>query len=265
MKIVVVGRGRVGNTLCHALEEDGTHPVVAMGKALEKTALREADLVVIAVPDDAIESVARAISPWVQPAARVVHCAGSRSTRELDACAARGAKVGVMHPLVSFPSARSHPSLAGKTFVVQGDRAAIAACRRVTKACGARVVVAPTDNPIYHAAAAIAANGTAALAAIAADLMQRVGVSRKDAHRAIGGLIQSVGDNVARLGTPDALTGPVARGEVSTVSRHREALRKASKKGLAAYDAVLPVVVQTAVAQGLPREQARALRRLLRD
>lgn len=262
MNITILGRGRVGSALRRSLEHNGTHDVTAMGRELKLSALRDANAVILAVSDGAIQSVAERIATNLRPGTTVLHCAGARGVDELDACAARGANVGVMHLLVSFPSKRRYPNLEGKTFVVNGSPRAIATSRRIGKACGARVIVAETADPIYHAAAALVANGAAALAFVAVGLLERLGMARGDAERSMGGLLQSVGENVQRLGVPDALTGPVARGDSTTVDRHRRALRRVGRRALSAYDAVLPVILQAAEAAGLPRRQAEEIRRV---
>lgn len=261
MKVAIVGRGRVGSSLRRSLGHDGTHDVTAMGRKPNFSALRAADVVILAVSDDAIGSVAERIATELKPGTTVLHCAGARGIDELDACATLGANVGVMHPLVSFPSKRRDPSLEGKTFVVNGSPRAVAMSRRIGKACGARVITAETANPVYHAAAALVANGAAALAFVAVRLLEGLGVARRDAERSIGGLLQSVGDNVQNVGVPDALTGPVARGDSSTVDRHRRALRRVSRDALSAYDALLPVILESAVAAGLSRRRADEIRR----
>jgi len=262
MNIAIVGRGRVGSALRRSLEHDGAHDVTAMGRKPNPSALRDANVVILAVSDDAIQSVAERIATELKPGATVLHCAGARGVDELEACAARGANVGVMHPLVSFPSRRRHPNLESKTFVVNGSPRAIAMSRRIGKACGARVIVAETADPIYHAAAALVANGAASLAFVAVGLLERLGAARADAERAVGGLLESVGENVRSLGVPEALTGPVARGDSSTVDRHRRALRRVGRRALSAYDALLPVILQSAEAAGLPRRQADEIRRV---
>lgn len=263
MNVHIIGRGRVGSALGRSLRSSRRHRVTTSGRRLQPSRMRVADVIILAVPDDAIETVATAIAPSLTPGACVLHCAGARGTEELDACRARGASVGIMHPLVSFPSKRAHPSLDGTTFTVQGTRKAIAASRQIASACGARAVVASTGDPSYHAAAALAANGGAALAFASVQVLTRLGFERRAAERAIGGLLRTVGDNVERLGVPEALTGPIARGEADTVALHRRALRDVDEGGLLAYDAVLPVVVRCARAAGLAKKRAERILRLL--
>jgi len=261
MNVLIVGRGRVGNGLRRSLGASKSIEARASGRRVSTSSVRGADVIVLAVPDDAIKAVAETIAPHLHPKATVVHCAGARGPDELDACAARGAAVGVMHPLVSFPSKRSHPSLTGTSFTVSGDRAAISASRKIASACGARVVVAPTGDPAYHAAAALAANGAVALAFAAVSILERLGFEKRSAERAIGGLLGSVGENIQRIGVPDALTGPIARGDAPTVGRHRSAVRRLSRDALAAYDAVLPIIVRTARAAGLSKAKAARINR----
>jgi predicted short-subunit dehydrogenase-like oxidoreductase (DUF2520 family) len=265
MKIAIVGRGRVGSALRRSLEHHGTHDVTTMGRKLDLAALRDSDVVILAVSDDAIESIAEKIAGELKPRTTVLHCAGARGIDELDTCATRGAHVGVMHPLVSFPSTRRHPRLEGKTFVVHGSPRALTMSRQIGRACGARVITAETANPVYHAAAALAANGAVALAFVAVRLLEGLGIAKRDAERSIGGLLESVGENVQSIGVPDALTGPVARGDASTVDRHRKALRRVDRGALSAYDALLPVISQTAEAAGLSRRRADQIRRIAKQ
>lgn len=261
MNILIVGRGRVGSGLRRALRASGLHEVRSAGRNVQPSRVREADTILLAVSDDAIEPVAESVSPHLRPGAAVLHCAGARGTDLLAACEARGAAVGVMHPLVSFPSARRSPSLRGTTFTLQGSARALTVGRQVARACGARALIAQTGAPGYHAAAALVANGAAALAFVSAGVLERLGFEKRDAERAIGGLLKSVGDNVQELGVPAALTGPIARGEVGTVEAHRRAIRRFGRDALSTYDAMVPVVVRCARAAGLtPKIAAKILR-----
>jgi len=259
VKIVVIGRGRVGRALSRALADDRSHDVVSMGRKLDRSRLAGADVTLVAVGDQEIAALSERIAPCLRAGAVVVHCAGARGRDELEPCSQRGAHVGVMHPLVSFPSTRRAPSLHGTTFVLSGDPKARSAARRIAKVCGARAIVADTTDPLYHAAAAFAANGAASLAFVAVGWLERLGIGRRAAERAVGGLLISVGENVRELGVPNALTGPVARGDVETVARHRRALRGVGRTSLASYDAVLPLIVDTARALGLPARVAKAM------
>jgi predicted short-subunit dehydrogenase-like oxidoreductase (DUF2520 family) len=256
MNILIIGRGRVGRALRRSLESSGQHNVVTVGRRWNRSSVQRADAVVLAVSDGSIEAVARKVAPDVSHSTTVLHCAGGRGTEELRSCEACGAAVGIMHPLVSFPSMRSSPDLHGTTFSVNGSRRAIATSRRIARSCGARAVVAQTGDGAYHAAAALAANGAAALAFVSVGVLEDLGFDKRAAERAIGGLLQSVGENVQNLGVPSALTGPIARGDVGAVANHRSALRRVSRDALTAYDSVVPIIVKCARAAGLSQAKA---------
>jgi predicted short-subunit dehydrogenase-like oxidoreductase (DUF2520 family) len=256
MKLLIIGRGRVGNALRRSLAPSEAFETTIEGRRWNASSVRAADAVVLAVSDDSIETLANAVAPYLKHGATVLHCAGARGTGELRACQDHGAAVGVMHPLVSLPSRRSSPSFVGMTFCVHGSRRAVSTSRRIAKASGAVVVVAQTGDARYHAAAALAANGAAALAFVSVQVLEHVGFDKRAAERAIGGLLQSVGENVQRLGVPDSLTGPIARGDASTVARHRDALRTTNRSLLSTYDALIPTIVSCARAAGLTRSKA---------
>ena len=259
MKVLVIGRGRVGQALARSAKADAKVEVTSAGRRVASRRVRDADVVVLSVPDEAIETVAATLATNVEPGTSVLHCAGARDLDLLEPCRERGASVGVMHPLVSFPSKRGSPSLSGKTFVLRGEPKAVAAGRKVARACGARAVVAPERiGSAYHAAAALVANGAAALAFVSVGVLERLGFEKRDAEQALGGLLQTVGENVARIGVPEALTGPIARGEPNTVAAHRTALHK-NPRALEAYDALIPIIIRCARAAGLSSSDAKAI------
>jgi len=91
---------------------------------------------------------------------------------------------------------------------------------------------------------------------VSVGVLERLGFDKRAAEQAIGGLLRSVGENVQKLGVPDALTGPIARGEAATVAKHRAALRRVKRDALSAYDALVPIIVKCARAAGLSRASA---------
>ena len=265
MNLLIVGRGKVGRTLGRALRKRPDLNVSTAGRQVPAVRVRQADVVVLAVPDQGIRSVAEALAPHLSRGSVVLHCAGARDPDELEACAAQGAATGVMHPLVSFADPRRGPALAETTFTVSGDDAAIRAARQVAKACGARALVGPISDPAYHAAAALVANGAVALAHTGVLALVRLGFERRKSERGIAGLLRSVADNIDTLGVPTALTGPIARGDAGTVQRHRAALRRIGPRFLATYDRLSPVIVECARAAGLSSRKAATVLRTLED
>lgn len=285
MRLTIVGQGRVGRGLARVLRRTGppgarlrlgrsgrsrrpSHEVevrMTAGRQPVAQAIRRADVILLAVPDPAIEPTAAAIAPKLGPSPVVLHASGSRSPEVLAACAERGAAIGACHPLASFADPQQPPSLAGVTFLLAGDTVAVRAGRRLARAVGGRALTGPAPGPAYHAAAAMSANGSAALAAVAVRILEDLEVESVDAQRAIGALLRTVAENVENVGLPAALSGPVIRGDAATVRRHREALDELDYAAKEAYDAIAPAILDLAVDGGLPEPRAEAVREALAE
>jgi len=171
------------------------------------------DVVVLAVPDAAVEGVARAIDP--RHDAAVVHLSGSLG---LDVLAPHRRRSS-LHPLVPLPDPETgcRRLLGGATFAVAGD----AAAAELVAVFGGRTLdVDPAARVAYHAAATIAANHLVALLG----QVERVAASAGLPFTAFVELARAALDDVAELGPARALTGPAARGDLETLSAHRRAL-----------------------------------------
>jgi predicted short-subunit dehydrogenase-like oxidoreductase (DUF2520 family) len=118
----------------------------------------------------------------------------------------------------------------------------------------------------YHAAAGLVANGAAALAAGGAALLGRAGVDGATAAAMLGPLLRSVAENVERLGLPEALTGPVRRGDVAGVGKHLETLARLAPDLVGLYVAMAATQVPLARALGdAPGESFDAIEARLRE
>jgi predicted short-subunit dehydrogenase-like oxidoreductase (DUF2520 family) len=266
VKVWILGRGKLGRALAFGLSQGGVDAQLSAARRTLRFAPARTRAFILAVPDAAIATLAERLASQLGPGDVVLHCAGSRGPDELRAARARGASTAAMHPLVSFASPRTLPELAGTSFVVSGDARAVRTARRLCASLGAHAVHAAVLGPAYHAAAALLANGSAALGFAAVEILCQLGLSRRTAERALGGLLASVAFNVRAIGVPAALTGPVARGDRQTVRRHLEALRGLGEEHAESYRRVQPLIERCADAQramatgkkGEERDRARA-------
>ena len=104
------------------------------------------------------------------------------------------------------------------------------------RALGARAVFLEAGNlALYHAGAVMASNYVVALADTAQSLLIKAGVPADQALPILIPLLQSVVQNLAQLGLPGALTGPVARGDVESVERHIGTLEARAPELVALY------------------------------
>ncbi len=84
--------------------------------------------------------------------------------------------------------------------------------------------IAPEAKPLYHAAATLAAGGTAAVVSLATRAWERAGIPEEEARPALAGLAARAAEAAASRGFEEAFTGPIARRDVGTVRAHRQAL-----------------------------------------
>jgi predicted short-subunit dehydrogenase-like oxidoreductase (DUF2520 family) len=221
------------------------------------------DGVVIAVPDDALASVATRLAARPLPAGvPVLHTCGSRGSEVLSALAAAGHPVGSLHPLAAVADpVGGTDRLRGAWWGVEGEGPARALAERIVAGCGGRALaVEPGGKPAYHAAAVLAANCTVALLSLAEGVMARAGVPADDARAALAALSAGAVENVAAAGPERALTGPVARGDAETVALNLSRL-SAGERGV--YSLLGREALRLARAGGLEDAAARRVGRLL--
>lgn len=240
MKVTILGNSKVGRTLVRALRARGH--AVSLHRRRAKLSKRPivSPLVVVATRDDEIPKLASELANGhcVSPRTAVVHTAGGAGLDVLDALRGVAAGIGQAHPLLSFASAGAPPDFRGAHMLIRGDPVAVRRARALARAVGMIPRAWDVDVALYHAAAGLLANGSAALAALAGTLLEEAGAPPRDVARALGPLLRSVGHNVERLGLPLALTGPVRRGDIATVRRHLEAIERVSPETLPVYVAV---------------------------
>lgn len=191
-------------------------------------AMRPAAVWLIGTPDDQIGRACDALAAAgvLVPGAVVFHCSGALPSTVLHSAAEAGAAVASVHPIRSFASpAQSADGFAGTWCGIEGQPAAVAQLSSAFAAIGARVVPIDAEfKTLYHSAAVFASNYLVTLLDVAMQAYEKSGVPRDTALQLMEPLVRGAVDNVFRLGTADALTGPIARGDTATVLRQYRAV-----------------------------------------
>jgi predicted short-subunit dehydrogenase-like oxidoreductase (DUF2520 family) len=264
----VVGAGRVGAVLGAALEAAG-HRVIATAavstasrdraaRLLPRAAILPADevaraatdLLLLAVPDDALHGVVAGLARTgaLPPGQIVAHTSGAHGLAVLGEV--RGM---ALHPAMTFTGEASDlDRLPGIAWGVTAHDRAVAT-RLVADLGGAPEWIAEESRPVYHSALAHGANHLVTLVNEAADMLRAAGVERPEA--VLSPLLHAALDNALRLGDA-ALTGPVSRGDAGTVGRH---LDRMPADAVPAYLALARRTADRAIASGRLRPQDAAL------
>lgn len=268
----VIGGGRAGRTLARVFALKGAFAIgdvldpmpaagaaavafIGSGRAVGALAdMHPADVWMLTPPDDQIVASGQALaaSGLLKAGNTVFHCSGALPSRDLAAAVGGTAAVASVHPLKSF----ADPALAARSFdgtycAAEGDAAALAVLKPAFAAIGARVSeIDPAFKTIYHAASVIVCNYLTALLETGIRSYEKSGFKRDDALRVMEPLVRETLDNIFRLGTVDALTGPIARGDHAVVARQVEALAAWDPRVAAIYGQLGAVAVDLARAQG---------------
>jgi predicted short-subunit dehydrogenase-like oxidoreductase (DUF2520 family) len=245
--ISIVGAGRLGCALGRSLRQLGWRigPVVTRSAAHSRAAVlaigagkplatptsevMDADVILLATPDDVLADVARQLAKLAGHKCRgkiVLHGSGVLDNKVLQPLARCGAATGSIHPMQTFTK-NSRPKLKGIVFAIEGDPRARHAAGAMARALGGvPVPVASSSKPAYHAAGTLVAGHALALTEAAAQLLIKVGFTRAHAVVTLLPLIRQMLDNFEKHGPRAAWTGPASRGDYATVAKHRKALRR---------------------------------------
>ncbi|TSD63685.1 Rossmann-like and DUF2520 domain-containing protein [Aeromicrobium piscarium] len=274
-RVGVVGAGRVGAVLAARLRAAG-HEIVGVSGRSDATRLRiatllgdvpvlapvqlatEADVLVLAVPDDSLAEVAEQLAPASRPGQYVVHTSGRHGRAVLAPFADQGARTAAVHPAMTFTGTEidlDRSCVFGLT-AADDDRETIAAL--VADLGGTPMWIAEADRVAYHAALAHGANHLTTLVTQAMDVLRGIGAD--DPASVLRPLLTAALDNTLAYGDA-ALTGPVARGDVDTVHAHLGALGEDTRR---TYRALAEATAERAQVTGrIDAEPARRLREVL--
>jgi predicted short-subunit dehydrogenase-like oxidoreductase (DUF2520 family) len=183
------------------------------------------EIIWLCVSDDAIAPTAAILAKRASWKGKIaLHSSGARSSRELATLARQGAAVGSLHPMQTFVRA-SRATLAGVSFAVEGDPAAIRAGRRIARDLGGSVfTIRPEAKVLYHAIGSFCSPMIIATLATAERIAQAAKIPPAAAKRIMHPILQQTIANFLAKGPAAAFSGPINRGDINTIRKHLEAL-----------------------------------------
>lgn len=238
----VIGVGRAGAAMAGALRAAGhqlvgVHAVSATSRERAEVLLpgvpvldvqplvERSELVLLAVPDDALPDLIQGLATvgaW-HPGQLVVHPSRVHGLEALAPATAAGAIPLVVTPVLALTgfSMDTH-RLTDAAFAVTAPEPVLPIAQALAVEMGGEPVIVACDRRrLFFAAVAHLSDSLTTLVAQSERVLEDVGVERPD--RVVGPLLRAAVDDVVAVGE-DALLGPVARGEASTVAAYRAAL-----------------------------------------
>ncbi len=251
----MIGAGRLGKNIaraiieeqlgqltavCNRSHESGLFAVQQIGSGIAVSATKElppAELTFITTPDDAISTIVNELAQGetLTPGSVIIHCSGALSTKELTPLKEQGCFIGNFHPAKAF----RHDSLNPNVFrnclcIVEGDKQAIDLLIAIFKPLGTTLIPINAEKKAsYHAAGVFSANYLVTLSAATVELLIEAGIPQDLAHQLNLQLMQSSLTNIEQTAVlSQALTGPLARGDMHTIEKHLAALHQPALNAL---------------------------------
>lgn len=190
--------------------------------------LPDCDLLLIAVRDDAIPEVATRLAPLADSVPVAAHMSGFTPVTALEALGSVGIEIGGFHPLQTLPDPeRGADALRGAFVGVGGGSGATSVLTELAESLGmATFPLADESRPAYHAGAAAASNFVITALATAGDLMLEARIDPIVTRP----LVEQAVANLYELTSESPLTGPIARGDITTVAGQLRAAAAVSEE-----------------------------------
>ena len=279
LDIAIVGAGTLATALAPALRRSGyriseivsrdSAPSLARARKLAKrvaaraTYMREAQfaakVIWTCVPDDAIAGLATQLAArtnWQKKL--VLHSSGALGSEILDPLKQAGALTASAHPLMTFVSI-SKPGLKGVPFALEGDPRALVTIGAIVRSIGGKPFrIAPEMKPAYHLFGFFCSPALVALLAAAQQVGELAGFAQRGrSGELMGPIVRQTIDNFFRATPQQAFSGPLRRGDVVTLRKHLDVLKKHPEL-LAIYKSLAGIALKE-----LPVANAEALRNLI--
>ncbi len=281
----IVGMGMVGTAIGSLLKKAG-HEIISIydkspvalkkakpyiaGKTFRnfQEAINNADCILITTPDDVISSTCGEIArSCVIKGKFVFHMSGAGGLDLLEAAKNAGAYVASIHPLQSFSSVDNAIANIPKSYfgITANEKAKTPAKNIVRDLGGIPFFISDKQKPLYHAAACLASNYLVCLLNTVEFIYQTIGINEKDAKKAYLPLVYGSLKNIERSGSVQSLTGPIARGDISTIKKHIAAINKTMPQYSFLYSSLGVIAAKMAQQKGsLNTRQAKIINELLK-
>jgi predicted short-subunit dehydrogenase-like oxidoreductase (DUF2520 family) len=236
--VSIIGAGRVGTAIAVSLRDGGLTIENVVSRKKEDaewlarrvgasgfdttlpTAVGKSDVLFITTPDREIARVARDLTPHLEKRSLVAHVSGTYPSEILRPVEEQGASILAMHPCQAFADKATAPEqLPGSYFCLEGKKDAIARGRTLAETMRCPSFVLPaSEKALYHVACTVASNYLVVLAERASSVLEETGIEPEEALRILLPLVRGTLKNIERLGAAPSLTGPIERGDATTVA-----------------------------------------------
>ena len=243
--ISIIGAGRLGGALAKAIEESKQFElhshIPARSKSFAKLGKNNGPQVLFVVTkDDQIKKVAaQAVKKAGSNLQIIIHCAGSLSPDILPKL--KGVDRLTLHPIQSIADAKEKSLKRIAWMICTDSKAAMHFAKDLVSSLDAIDIlkIKPLQLPLYHAITVFASNFAILLIGAVELMSASLKIDKKRLKSAIAPLMKTSLENALADDAKKVLTGPIARKDLSTILKHRIALKKQPRALRKIYEAFL--------------------------
>ncbi|WP_066679165.1 DUF2520 domain-containing protein [Clostridium septicum] len=243
MKIGFIGAGKVGFSLgkyltennitvtgYYSRNEDSAYEASIFTKTKQynnlKEIINESDAIFITTPDREIQKVWNEIKKLSIQNKLICHCSGSLSSSIFSNINQYGAYGYSIHPMLAISDKyNSYKNLKEAFITIEGHEKYRNKFKRLIESLGNKATIISNENKaLYHAASVIVSNLVLGLINNSVSYLEQCGFKEEEAINALYPLIIFNVKNIREKGIKNSLTGPIERGDLSTIKSHCRSL-----------------------------------------
>jgi predicted short-subunit dehydrogenase-like oxidoreductase (DUF2520 family) len=247
LTITLIGAGSLAHALGPALKAAGYKIDAVAGRALAPSQKRAAalakklgaeaiqledlrpisDVIWLCHTDDALAATALRLARKSGSKGKIVfHSSGALTSDVLRPLQRAGAHTASLHPMMTFVPGAT-PRLQNVPFGVEGDRRAVAAARQIVRDLGAEAFAIKKEaKTLYHALGSFTSPLVVATLVTAERVGRAAGLSRTPPNQMMSPILRQTIKNYLERGAAAAFSGPIKRGDLTTVRRHLKELQR---------------------------------------
>lgn len=245
IKIGFIGPGKVGANLGRYFTQKGITISGFYGQNINSTKeainitkskfyenikdiIKESDILFITTPDDIISIIDTQLSKFNLNNKSICHTSGSLKSNVLYNSKNSGALIYSIHPMFAFSNKNINLNELEKIyFSIEGDYFENSPIEKLIKKLGNKYFLRKEeDSATYHLANVFVSNLILSLLNIGISYFKKLGLSENDSLEAIKPLVKGNIESIFEKGFVDSLTGPILRGDLTTVEKHLNVLEK---------------------------------------
>lgn len=194
--------------------------------------IKNSDAIFITTPDNQIADVWSEIKRLPIKEKLICHCSGSISSEVFSNINNHGAYGYYIHPMFAISDKyNSYKNLSQAFITIEGHEKHIKYLKRLFLHLGNDVTIINKENKIlYHASSVTVSNLVLGLINNGINYLEECGFTQEMAIKALYPLIENNLRNVKERGAVNSLTGPIERGDLSTVINHLNVIPEEDKE-----------------------------------